>query len=98
MPDAQDLRWTHLTPDTTSQWAELTNLIARVDGTEEYYEAEDLAEELTSGFTRAGLVGGVGRATLVGYGQARRREPQRRGRVAARSAASIPLARPGHRP
>lgn len=73
MPDAQDLRWTHLTPDTTSQWAELTNLLARVDGTEEYYEAEDLAEELTeSGFTpeRDSWAVWDGQ-TLVGYGQLR---------------------------
>lgn len=27
-------------------WAELTNHLAEVDGTEEFYEAEDLAEEL----------------------------------------------------
>lgn len=49
-----DLRWTHLTADTTPQWAELTNLLAKVDGTEEFYESEDLVEELEeSGFDPA---------------------------------------------
>lgn len=72
-PAAKRLRWTHLTPETTSQWAELTNLLARVDGTEEYYEAEDLAEELDeSGFTPEQDSWAVwDRDTMVGYGQLR---------------------------
>ena len=49
---ATTLRWTHLTSDAVEQWAELTNLLATVDGTEEFYEPADLAEELEeSGFT-----------------------------------------------
>ena len=44
IPDT--LTWTHLTPDTVQQWAALTNLLAEVDGTEEFYSVEDLAEEL----------------------------------------------------
>lgn len=47
-----ELIWTHLTRDTVQQWADLTNLLAEVDGTEEFYDAEDLAEELDEhGFT-----------------------------------------------
>lgn len=41
-----ELRWMHLNKDVVQPWAELTNLLAKVDGTEEYYEPEDLAEEL----------------------------------------------------
>ncbi|WP_165962663.1 GNAT family N-acetyltransferase [Occultella glacieicola] len=40
------LRWSTLDTDSVPAWAELTNLLAKVDRTEEYYEAEDLAEEL----------------------------------------------------
>lgn len=47
-----ELTWAHLTPGTVPQWTDLTNLLAEVDGTEELYEADDLAEELTEhGFT-----------------------------------------------
>lgn len=68
-----DLRWSHLTPDMVEQWAELTNLLARVDGTEEFYDAEDLAEELEeSSFTpeRDSWTVWDGER-LVGYGQLR---------------------------
>ncbi|SEE63475.1 GNAT family N-acetyltransferase [Ruania alba] len=48
------LRWSTLDPESVTAWAELTNLLARVDGTEEFYDAEDLAEELTEhGFSPA---------------------------------------------
>ena len=40
-------RWARLRAEDVPAWAELTNLLARVDGTEEFYEAADLAEELT---------------------------------------------------
>lgn len=51
-PVTTTLRWTHLTPDTVEEWATLTNLLAEVDGTEEFYDVEDLAEELEEhGFT-----------------------------------------------
>lgn len=39
--------WTTLTVDTTPQWAALVNTLAAHDDTDEFYEAEDLAEELT---------------------------------------------------
>lgn len=73
MRSMTELRWSHLTADTVEQWAELTNLLAKVDGTEEYYEAEDLAEELTeSGFTPETDSWTVWDGeTLVGYGQLR---------------------------
>lgn len=41
------LTWTTLTTQTTPQWSELTNVLAKVDDTDEFYDAEDLAEELT---------------------------------------------------
>lgn len=45
------LRWTALDQASTSEWSELTNLLARVEDTDEFYSAEDLAEELAeSGF------------------------------------------------
>ncbi|WP_417220138.1 GNAT family N-acetyltransferase [Arthrobacter sp.] len=40
------LQYTTLSPASLAQWSELTNLLARVDDTEEFYEPEDLAEEL----------------------------------------------------
>lgn len=49
-----ELTWSHLTADTVGQWADLTNELARADQTQEFYEAEDLAEELTeAGMTPA---------------------------------------------
>jgi ribosomal protein S18 acetylase RimI-like enzyme len=39
-------RWARLRAEDVPAWAELTNLLARVDETEEFYEPEDLAEEL----------------------------------------------------
>ncbi|WP_159621596.1 GNAT family N-acetyltransferase [Ruania rhizosphaerae] len=46
------LRWATLDESAVEDWSALTNLLARVDGTEEFYDAEDLAEELTEhGFT-----------------------------------------------
>jgi ribosomal protein S18 acetylase RimI-like enzyme len=48
------LRWTTLDRASTPAWSELTNLLARVEGTEEFYSAADLAEELAeSGFDPA---------------------------------------------
>lgn len=67
------LTWTALTAETTPQWTELTNLLATVDDTDEFYDAEDLAEELTEhGFdpeqdSWAAWDG----ETMVAYGQLR---------------------------
>lgn len=41
------LRWGALTEADTAAWATLTEVLAIADGTEEFYSAEDLAEELT---------------------------------------------------
>lgn len=44
--DATAYRWAPLTEADVSAWADLVNHLARVDGTEEFYEEEDLREEL----------------------------------------------------
>ena len=41
-------RWGHLSAGTAPQWAELHNLLARVDDTDEFLEVEDLLEDLDS--------------------------------------------------
>lgn len=41
-------RWSTLTPADTTAWSDLVNHLADIDGTEEYYSATDLAEDLTS--------------------------------------------------
>ncbi|HSP59971.1 MAG TPA: GNAT family N-acetyltransferase [Ornithinimicrobium sp.] len=40
-------RWGSLTLDDVEAWSHLVNAVAEVDGTEEFYQPEDLAEELT---------------------------------------------------
>lgn len=46
--------WRPLGTDTVAELAELVNLLAKVDGTDEFYEAEDLREELqAAGFDPA---------------------------------------------
>lgn len=42
------LRWDHMRPGNLQEWADLNNLIARFDKTEECFEAADLAEDLES--------------------------------------------------
>lgn len=42
------LRWDHMRADNLQAWADLNNLIARFDHTEEFFEAADLAEDLES--------------------------------------------------
>lgn len=68
--------WTHLRHDDVSTWAELTNLLARVDRTEEFYDAADLAEELTEhGVAPERDTWALWEGDqLVGYGQVRFRE------------------------
>lgn len=41
-----DYRWTPLSPEHVAAWSELANHLAVVDGTEEFFEPEDLAEDL----------------------------------------------------
>ncbi|MBO3101310.1 GNAT family N-acetyltransferase [Cellulomonas fengjieae] len=67
------LRWTYLdTPDVVA-WSELTNLLATVDRTEEFYAPEDLAEELEEqDFDRVrDSIAVWDGDRLVGYGQLR---------------------------
>lgn len=48
------ITWSHLDDASVPAWAALTNLLATADDTGEFYEADDLAEELTeAGFDRA---------------------------------------------
>lgn len=68
-----DPRYTALSPSDVEPWSALTNLLAQVDGTDEFYGPEDLAEELDEpGFTasRDSIAVWVGNE-LVGYGQLR---------------------------
>lgn len=68
-----EYRWDHLHPTDVEAWAELTDVLARADGTEESYSAEDLAEELVeTGFdARSDSVAVRDGDRLVGYGQLR---------------------------
>lgn len=65
--------WRPLRAEDVPAWAELSNLLARVDETEEFYEAEDLAEELTEhGFDPELDSWALWEGDqLVGYGQLR---------------------------
>jgi len=67
------IRWSTLRDDDVTAWAELTNLLAKVDGTAEFYNAEDLAEELhEAGFDPALDSNAVWLDDkLVGYSQLR---------------------------
>ena len=67
------LTWTWLDESSVPAWAVLTNALAEADGTNEYYEAEDLAEELTeTGFDPVLDSWAVwDDAALVAYGQLR---------------------------
>ncbi|MFT3875368.1 MAG: GNAT family N-acetyltransferase [Propioniciclava sp.] len=46
MSTIPSLRWARLATDVVPAWTELTNLLAEYDDTGEFYDAEDLAEEL----------------------------------------------------
>lgn len=67
------VRWQPLSVETVTAWAELTNLLAVVDGTEEFYEPEALAEELTEPGVDPNLdtVGVWRDGVLAGFGQLR---------------------------
>jgi len=67
------LTWSTLSPETVPQWTELTNLLAQVDDTDDFYDAEDLAEELTEhGFDPALDSWAVWDGeTMVAFGQLR---------------------------
>lgn len=45
-PSATAYRWDHLRPEGIETWTTLTNTLAEADRTDEFFEAEDLLEEL----------------------------------------------------
>ncbi|MFV0460864.1 MAG: GNAT family N-acetyltransferase [Actinomycetales bacterium] len=63
--------WTSLTPDSVEQWAELVKVLAHHDDTGEFFEAEDLAEELTEHGVDPALDSWAvwDGENLIGYGQ-----------------------------
>jgi mycothiol synthase len=65
--------WQPLSDESAPEWAELTNLLAEADGTEEFYDAEALAEELHEPGVdpRRDTVGVWRDGVLVGFGQLR---------------------------
>lgn len=67
----QHYRWDALTREHVAAWAELVNHLATLDGTEEFYSVEDLAEEFDSpGFDPHQDSFGVWAGQeLVGFGQ-----------------------------
>lgn len=67
------VQWQPLSVETVTAWAELVNLLAVVDGTEEFYEPEALAEELTEPGVDPQLdtVGVWRDGVLAGFGQLR---------------------------
>lgn len=66
-------RWSALDTAAAPAWAELTNLLATVEGTEEFYSADDLAEELEEpGFDAARDSWAVWHGeTMIAFGQLR---------------------------
>ncbi|UQX89514.1 GNAT family N-acetyltransferase [Jatrophihabitans telluris] len=83
MTATRELLWRPLDTDDVQAWAELTNLVATVDDTEEFYEPEDLAEELVvPGFDPAlDTIGVWSESTLVAYGQLRVRDGLNEGKA-----------------
>lgn len=65
--------WRPLSVETVGDWAELTNLLAVADRTEEFYDAMALAEELNEPGVdpRLDTVGAWRDGVLVGFGQLR---------------------------
>jgi GNAT superfamily N-acetyltransferase len=77
--------WRPLSVETVGDWAELTNLLAVADGTEEFYDAMALAEELHEPGVdpRLDTVGAWRDGVLVGFGQLRVSSGLFEGRVRA---------------
>ncbi|WP_077488042.1 GNAT family N-acetyltransferase [Sinomonas mesophila] len=65
--------WKPIEPDHAPAWAELSNLLARVDDTDEFYEPEDLVEELGEPGVDPSLdtIAAWDGDTMVAYGQLR---------------------------
>ncbi|MDQ2838768.1 MAG: GNAT family N-acetyltransferase [Actinomycetota bacterium] len=79
------VEWGVLSLDQLIAWAELTNLLAKVDETQEFYEAADLAEELVEPGVDPNLdtVAVWQDGTLAGFGQLRVSEGLTEGKVRA---------------
>lgn len=77
-------RWSSITSDDVEAWAQLTNHLAVVDGTEEFYDAEDRLEELKDPATDPTLdaLAVWSGEQMVGFGTvAVRPNPDREGRA-----------------
>jgi ribosomal protein S18 acetylase RimI-like enzyme len=79
------LRWDRLDAVAANAWSDLTNLLAEVDGTEEFYDPQDLAEELAeSGVDPSQDTWAVRDGEqLIAFGQLRVRDGLTEGRVRA---------------
>lgn len=88
------MRWAAL--DDVAAWTDLTNELARFDDTDEFYDEEDLAEELTEdGVDPAkDLIAVWDGDQLVAYGQVRVRGIDSQGLVSATLSGGV---RPSHR-
>jgi ribosomal protein S18 acetylase RimI-like enzyme len=77
--------WQPLSVETVADWAELTNLLAVADGTDEFYDAEALAEELAEPGVnpRLDTIGVWRDGALAGFGQLRVSSGLFEGRVRA---------------
>lgn len=81
---SEPYRWHPIHDTDAAAWAELTNHLAVVDGTEEFYDADDRLEELRSHTTNAELdtVAVWDGAQMIGFGTVSvRPNPDREGRV-----------------
>lgn len=90
-------RWGSITSDDVDAWAQLTNHLAVVDGTEEFYDAEDRLEELQDPATDPTLdtLAVWSGEQMVGFGTvAVRPNPDREGRVRVGIDGGV---HPGHR-
>ncbi|MEN2745990.1 GNAT family N-acetyltransferase [Sinomonas halotolerans] len=65
--------WKPIEPAHAAAWAELSNVLAKIDDTDEFYEPEDLVEELAEPGVDPSLdtFGGWDGGTMVAYGQLR---------------------------
>jgi ribosomal protein S18 acetylase RimI-like enzyme len=79
------LRWDRLDAGAAKAWSDLTNLLAEVDGTDEFYDPQDLAEELAeSGVDPRKDTWAVRDGEqLIAFGQLRIRDGLNEGRVRA---------------
>lgn len=91
-----DLHWTGISPDDVAAWTDLTNELARFDDTDEFYDEEDLAEELDEDGVdpHRDLFAVWDGSVMVAYGQVRVRGVDNQGFAAAMLSGGV---RPSHR-